>query len=295
MSRKILVLGGTRFFGKRLVEKLAANGDDVTIATRGQQEDSFGDQVTRVKVDRSERESMEIVFNRTKWDLIYDQICFSPDDAKIACDVFKEKTRHYVMTSTLSVYGFDEKELKIEKDFDPYTYEITMGGRADFSYGEGKRLAESVFFQEASFPVTAVRPPIVLGEDDYTERLHFHLEKVLKEVPVLISNVHTKLSFVEAGDLADFLFWTGKSELHGPVNASSPDQVSLGKLIAMIEQETGREAKIAAPESPQNQSPFNFPASTYQDVSLAEASGYTFKPLTSWLPQLINHIHSLYK
>lgn len=39
---KILVLGGTRFFGKRLVNRLVANGDAVTILTRGQHQDPFG-------------------------------------------------------------------------------------------------------------------------------------------------------------------------------------------------------------------------------------------------------------
>ncbi|WP_026689010.1 NAD-dependent epimerase/dehydratase family protein [Alteribacter aurantiacus] len=291
MGRKVLVLGGTRFFGKRLVEKLIENGDHVTVATRGKQEDSFGDKVERVKVNRSDRGSMEGAFEGTRWDLIYDQICFSPSDAKLACDVFKERTKHFVLTSTLSVYAFDEKERKEEKDFDPYTYEIKMGTKEDFSYGEGKRLAEAVFFQQASFPVTAVRPPIVLGEDDYTERLHFHLSKVKKHEPVHISNKDTKLSFVEAGDLATFLFWIGSHNLFGPVNASSPDQVSLLELMTMIEEVIGVKAIISEPDSPQNQSPFNFPKSAYQDVSLAEASGYSFMPLTDWLPTLIEKLH----
>lgn len=46
--KKILVFGGTRFFGKRLVESLLQAGHDVTIATRGLTVDPFGSTVKRV-------------------------------------------------------------------------------------------------------------------------------------------------------------------------------------------------------------------------------------------------------
>jgi nucleoside-diphosphate-sugar epimerase len=51
--QKILVLGGTRFFEKKLVEQLIREEDDVTIVTRGQASDPFGDTVKRLKADRS--------------------------------------------------------------------------------------------------------------------------------------------------------------------------------------------------------------------------------------------------
>ncbi len=288
--RNVLVLGGTRFFGKGLVELLINNGDRVTIATRGNQPAPFGDQVTRVRVDRSDRKAMEVSFEDTRWDVVYDQICYSPSDAKIACDVFKEKTKQYILTSTLSVYEWTEKASKVEKDFDPYKYSVQMGNRAEFNYGEGKRLAEAVFFQQATFPVTAVRPPIVLGEDDYTERLHDHVRKVLKEEPIFINEAETKLSFVEADDLAAFLFWVGTKDLCGPVNASAPDQITLGSLLELIESRVGKKAVIQKPQDKENQSPFNFPASNYQDVSLVTASGYAFHPITEWLPDLVESI-----
>ncbi|TMW70279.1 NAD-dependent epimerase/dehydratase family protein [Alteribacter natronophilus] len=288
--RKVLVLGGSRFFGRRLAEKLIENGDDVTIATRGNREDGFGSRVRRVTVDRSDRGAMEKTFEDTRWDVVYDQICFSPDDAAIACDIFKERVSHYVLTSTLSVYDYDRKEVKEEKDFDPYDYPIHYGSSSDFSYGEGKRLAEAVFFQRAGYPVTAVRPPIVLGDDDYTERLHYHIRKVKNGEPIGITDLQTSLSFVEAGDLAEFLFWAGSKEIYGPVNASSPDSITLGTLIGLIEEAAGKKADVEVPGEKVEQSPFNFPSSAYQDVSLAEASGYSFRKLTEWLPGLIRRI-----
>lgn len=57
--KKVLVLGGTRFFGKHLVEYLLQAGHDVTIATRGVTEDSFGNEVKRIIVDREDGKLLE--------------------------------------------------------------------------------------------------------------------------------------------------------------------------------------------------------------------------------------------
>ena len=56
--KKILVFGGTRFFGKALVQRLINKGHEVTIATRGQTKDEFGPSVKRIIVDRENKESL---------------------------------------------------------------------------------------------------------------------------------------------------------------------------------------------------------------------------------------------
>ncbi|MFA9557478.1 NAD-dependent epimerase/dehydratase family protein [Evansella sp. AB-rgal1] len=288
--RKVLVLGGTRFFGKRLVQKLIENGDEVTVATRGETGDPFGSAINRIKVDRFDRESMKNAFEEGSWDVIYDQICFSPDDAQDACDVFRDKVKKYVLTSTLAVYAYDENAKKAEKDFNPFNYDITYGRKEQFDYAEGKRLAEAVFFQKAPFPVVAPRPPIVYGIDDYTERLHYHVRKVLVEEVIGFDNLDTVTSFVDSEDLAQFLFWVGFQDLSGPVNTSSPDQISFREIIELIEKKTEKKAKVQPPKTKEESSPMNFPVSIYQDVSLARASGYDFKSLSQWFEPLIEEI-----
>ncbi|MBU9714787.1 NAD-dependent epimerase/dehydratase family protein [Evansella tamaricis] len=294
MKRKILVLGGTRFFGKRLVHKLIENGDEITVATRGETEDDFGNTVTRIKVDRFDKESMKEAFSHGEiiWDVIYDQICFAPDDAKDSCEIFKGRVKKYVLTSTMAVYPFDDSasEKKVEKDFDPYSVSVKDGRMGAFDYAEGKRLAEAVFFQEASFPVIAARPPIVLGLDDYTERLHYYVRKVLQEEAIGIDPLDKKISFVDSDDLAQFLFWAGFNDLVGPVNTSAPDYVSLGDMIHLIEEKLKKKAHVVVPKTKEENSPMNFPVSIYQDVSVAEAAGYSFKPLSEWFEPLIEAI-----
>ncbi|SER74948.1 NAD-dependent epimerase/dehydratase family protein [Salipaludibacillus aurantiacus] len=288
--RKILVLGGTKFFGKRLVHKLLNNGDEVAVATRGETPHPFGERVHHIKVDRFDRGSMEKAFQDGEWDVIYDQICFSPDDALDACEIFEGRTDRYVLTSTLSVYEFNEKPEKNETDFDPYSHEWRSGRKEQFDYGEGKRQAEAVFFQKAKFPVAAPRPPVVFGPDDYTERLHYHARKVLAGQRIGLDHPEAAVSFVDSDDLAEFLYWTGFQEFTGPVNSSSPDQITLGKMIELIETASEKKAVIEPTSSGAESSPLNFPVSAYQDVSLAEANGYSFKPLSEWFEPLVRQI-----
>lgn len=69
---KILVLGGTRFFGIHTVNELLAKGHDVTIATRGKASDNFGNKVKRIVVERTSAESMKNAFKNFHYDVVID-------------------------------------------------------------------------------------------------------------------------------------------------------------------------------------------------------------------------------
>ena len=121
--------------------------------------------------------------------------------AKIICEVLRGKTKKYVMTSSMAVY---EPTLSLsEENFNPYEYAIAYGDRNDFNYGEGKRLAEAVVFQQATFPVVA-RFPVVIGENDYTKRLQFYVEHIVREEPVAVNDLDGKLSFIHEEEAGDF-------------------------------------------------------------------------------------------
>lgn len=72
----ILVLGGTRFFGRHLVQALLSDGHNVTIATRGHTKDSFGGQIKRLIVERTSAESLRLSLRHVHYDVIYDNLVF---------------------------------------------------------------------------------------------------------------------------------------------------------------------------------------------------------------------------
>ncbi|WP_195574512.1 NAD-dependent epimerase/dehydratase family protein [Paenibacillus sp. 1001270B_150601_E10] len=292
--QKVLVLGGTRFFGKKLVERLLKAGVEVTIATRGQTKDDFGDRVERLTIDRNEKSSMEAAIRNKSWDVVYDNICYSAAGAKDACELFRDRTTHYVFTSTLSVYECGTIAHP-EENFDPYTYPIP-DEVGEVGYGEGKRLAEAVFFQKASFPVTAVRFPIVLGVDDYTKRLHFHVERIAAGQGIEVPNLQARLSFITSDEAADFLYGVGEKRVQGPINACSDGVVSLQEIVEMIEKELDKKAVIVASTEDDQEgsdpakSPFGLPGDWGMDTSKAKKYGLTFKPIHEWYPALVHHL-----
>ena len=283
----ILVLGGTRFFGKKLVELCIENGHDVTILTRGQSGNPFGTAVKQLIVDRDNHDALENALAHTTWDIVYDNICYSPNEAHTICELLKGKTKKLVFTSTLSTYEVDGK-MKKEEDFDPYHYQILMGDQEEFSYGEGKRQAEAVLFKEASFPVVAVRFPIVMGEHDYTRRLHFHVERILHDQPISLPNIDAQMSYITDEEAAEFLYFVGVTPIEGPYNATASGAISLKELLALIEEESGKRAKISlVGGDEESQSPYGVPADWYMTNAKAEKAGFTFTQLRDWLPNLV--------
>lgn len=289
--KRALVLGGTRFFGKKLVELLIDSEYRVTILTRGNLENPFGDKVQHIVADRSDKEALRDAIGETHYDLVFDNICYSPNDAKALCEVLEGRVEKVVFTSTLSTYELDGKA-KVEEDFNPYDYPIRYGDVTDFTYGEGKKLAEAVFFKEAAFPVVAVRFPIVMDEDDYTRRLHTYIEMVRENKPILLQNVNAEMSFILAEEATKFLKWVGENEVLGPYNATANGKISLLELIHLIERVTNQEARVED-QMIEATTPFDIPDSWYMKNDKAQKAGFQFSNLQDWLAPLIERIHYL--
>lgn len=286
MTQNVLVLGGTRFFGKDLVEKLLEAGHSVTLATRGRTEDPFGERVERLRVDRTDEAALADAVQDLSWDVVYDNICYTADEARAAIRVFAGKVGRYVLTSSLSVYEPGSAEYR-ESDVDTAALEVPPSPAGKVPYGEGKAQAEAVLFQEAPFPAAAARFPIVLGPNDYTKRLHFHVDRIKNGVSFVMPNTDARMCFIHEQEAADFLQWLGESGVTGPFNASSVGKPKLRELLAAIDRETGGQA-IVLPEGPESEtSPFGVPEDWAMDLSRAEEAGFVFRKLDDWLPELI--------
>ncbi|MBY0008917.1 NAD-dependent epimerase/dehydratase family protein [Paenibacillus typhae] len=290
--RSILVLGGTRFFGKRLVQRLLEDEQtQVTILTRGQTEDHFGERVIRLIADRSDAQALAAAVRGRHYDVVYDNICYSPDDAAAAARIFADTADRYILTSSLSVYD-PSKQMLHEADFDPVHYPVRLGPKENFSYQEGKRLAEAILLNQTAFPAAAVRFPIVLGTDDYTRRLHFHIEHIMDGKPVGIPNPEALISFIRSDEAADFLYWLGFSPLTGPVNACSDGAMTIQEIISLIEAVTGVQAITPSRTEDSDMSPFGITESWHMDTAKARTAGFVFLPLTGWLPELAASLHA---
>ena len=277
---KILVIGGTRFFGKRLVQDLLTKNHQVTLLTRGTTPDDFGSTVQRIKADRTNRAQMQTSITET-YDVVVDQMCMTAADAQSAMAVFKDRIGQYVMTSTLSVY--DPAAGLKESDWSAESYVV---GKASHPYQEGKRAAEHAFLA-APFPVARMRIPIVLGLDDYTRRLHLHIEHVAQGKALSFPNLAAQFSYVRAEDAAAALHWMIGTGQRDVFNIGVADAWTLRELLTQIERAVGKKALFAKDGTP---SPFGTEVDFTMDVGKAEDAGFRAQKLSQWLPQLIDEL-----
>lgn len=282
-----LILGGTQFVGKRLVQLLLDEGVEVTVATRGITSDSFGDHVTRIKIDREDNTSYQS-FHHKKWDVVFDQTCYSPVEALDTLKALAGKVQKYVFTSSQAVYDFGTNHR--EENFQPLKFQPILKGRREYpgyvGYQEAKRGAEAVLFQETTIPVVAVRFPIIVGKDDYTNRLRFHVEHIKEGKAVFIENPDMRYSFIDSREAANFLYQIAKSDFRGPINPGSAEDISLRELVKAIEDSTQTKAILHHDGAP---SPYNLPGSWSVNTSLANSLGFEFTPIEKLLNSLITH------
>jgi nucleoside-diphosphate-sugar epimerase len=277
---RALIIGGNRYFGRRLASLLLERGAEVTLLNRSGEGDGLGERVRRIRLDR--RKLARGVVGEGSWDVVYDQACYDALEARGACAAFEGRAGRYVFTSSQSVYG--QGLALAESVFDPRALHFDKAIDRDADYGEAKRQAEAVFFREGSFETTAVRFPIVLGPDDYTGRLKFHVDRVRDGKPIALPNPDARISLIHAADAAAFLAALAERRLEGPVNCCAPEPIRLSELLGEIERRTGRAAILSPSGDP---SPFGVEHDWAMDAARAGEWGFKAAPISQWLPGLV--------
>ena len=174
MGKNILVIGGTRYIGKLLVQRLIAGGNSVTIATRGRTADPFGERITRIRVDRRDETAMRAAFADADFDVVYDQMMYSPLDAAIAARVFAGRTRRYIVASTIEVYrGLLGQQAPFAEDDHQYAGASRIDSALPVARhppspapelcDAGKVQAEAYLYRDGSLPLVTVRIGHVLA------------------------------------------------------------------------------------------------------------------------------------
>jgi len=280
---KVLVLGGTRFFGIHMVNNLLTRGHQVTIATRGNKVDDFGSKVERIIIERTDFNSMKNSFKDKRYDVVCDNLAYCSNDVKYALETIDCK--RYVMVSSASVYDLhiDTRE----ESYNPHEKEMIWCDRTEFEYDEIKRLAECALVKFYTTKESlAVRFPFVIGKDDYTNRLLFYVEHIVKEKPMFIDNVNKQMGFISSDYAGKFLSFLVESDYCGSINGSCNGTISLREMIDYIERRTNKKAIL---DSNGEIAPYNgvddYSLNTYRASQL----GFCFSDLSDCIYDLINY------
>jgi nucleoside-diphosphate-sugar epimerase len=218
---------------------------------------------------------------------VYDQQCYSPEDAAITVEILKGRVGRYVLCSTAAVYDRSLIDAG-EELFDPISYPIRFPGREAVDYGEGKRLSEAVLFQRGTFSTVSVRLPVIIGPDDYTERLRVQVRRVAAGEPLKVLNPEAKVGLVSSGEAAAFFAWLSLVDFTGPFNACSKGTIALREIVGLIEEATGKTATVLAQSDEGSFSMFFARKSFNISSARAQSCGFTFLGILDWLPSLVH-------
>lgn len=278
---KCLIIGGNRFVGLRLSHLLDQTaGCDLHILNRTGQV-AF---CQNAAIHKGDRRHLGATFLDRDWDVVVDFACFNEADASDALKFFGNVSR-YIFVSTFSVYDSCAGKALKEEDFNPATWDLNQPVLGN--YQDDKRRAEAVFTQRAEFPVLSVRFPFILGPDDYTQRLQFHVDHILKGEPLYIQNPDARISLIQSEDAAKFLHWSLTQKLAGPLNVASRDPISMAVLLAQIELITGHKPALTQKKSQESNSPYAPEVDHFVDCSKLFSAGFQTRPISEWLPPLI--------
>jgi nucleoside-diphosphate-sugar epimerase len=138
--KKVLVLGGSRYFGRGLVERLRDAGLDVSVLNRGSAPAPSG--VAHLIADRDDEAGLAAALGSRSFDVVLDQVCYTPVQAAIARRVIR--TARYVMTSTIEVYDRIRTEIPLSESLvdpaaTPVDLELPWHDKEflEAGYGEG--------------------------------------------------------------------------------------------------------------------------------------------------------------
>ena len=280
---KILVIGGTRFFGIPMVEELLGAGHEVTIATRGRSGDGFGDRVQRILLERTDENSVREALRGKYYDTVIDKIAYCSNDIRIIMDAVD--CGKYIHMSTTAVY--EPKHMNtVEDDFDGTAGKLVWCGRQDFPYDEVKRQAERALWQKyADRNWIAVRYPFVIGKDDYTKRLLFYVQHIMEGKPMYIDNADCQMGFIRSDEAGKFLAFLAETDFRGAVNGSSAGTVSLREILDYVEKKTGKKALLAPDGDP---APYNGETAYSINTDRAKELGFEFTALRDWIWDLLD-------
>ena len=282
---RLLVLGGTVFLGRHLVDAALARGHEVTLFNRGQTNSELFPDVERLRGDRDGDLS---ALERGSWDAVVDTSGYVPRVVRASAELLADRVEHYTFVSSVSAYGdFSRVGLSEDDAMEPLAEESEDVAE---HYGPLKALCEQAV--ESVFPGRSlvVRPGIIVGPHDPTDRFTYWPVRSARGREVLApGDPNRQVQVIDCRDLAAWMVRLVEDRVTGTLNATGPSEpLTMEAMLAacgaedltwvhdefLLEREVGPWMELplwlSGPE---------WAGMLAVDVSRAVATGLTFRPI----------------
>jgi 2'-hydroxyisoflavone reductase len=304
---KLLILGGTVFLGRHVVEAALARGHEVTLFNRGRHDSGLFPQVEKLRGDRTI--DLDALSGR-RWDVVIDTSGYVPGVVRASARLLAGTVEHYTFISSQSVYSnFDEPGLDEGAPVKTLTDEqvreaekiVPVNPTVAVNYGEMygglKALCERAVEEEMPGRALSIRAGLIVGPYDYSDRFTYWVRRVAQGGEVLAPGRPDRpVQITDARDLAEWIVRMAEDRQTGIFNATGPDyRLTMQGMLeecrstsqsdarfTWVSDQFLEEAEVAGWSElplwlPEEQKVANFMS---VDSSKAIAAGLTFRPLT---------------
>lgn len=237
----ILIIGGTRFVGRAIIEELLARNHNVTLFHRGQTNPDLFDEAEHLTGNRDGDLS---ALEGRQWDAVIDTCGYFPRVVEQSAKPLKDAVQQYLFISTISVYA-DLAQPNSDEDSplatleDETTEEITGE-----TYGGLKVLCENVVMKYYPDNHIIVRPGLIVGPHDHTHRFAYWILRGAAGGTMLApGDPEQPMQFIDARDLARLCVDLLENEAVGIFNATGTG-VPLRETLSVIKDVTGSDVEF---------------------------------------------------
>ena len=240
---RVLIIGGTRFVGRHVAQEALTRGHEVVLFNRGQTNPELFPEALRVRGNR--RSGGLAQLSGQTFDAVFDTAPYHPDDVAASATI-AAGVRHYCLISSISVYRDP-----VPKHADESAPVWMLAGPLpqEFStpeeYGALKAQCEIKAQEMYDDRALIVRPGLVAGPYDYTDRLTSWLRRLAARDVVLAGEPDQPIQLIDVRDLAFWLVGAAESRTGGVFNATGPAQpISFADLLATAADVCGSQPRI---------------------------------------------------
>ena len=301
-KHKILIIGGTRFFGVDIVNSFLKAGHRVAVLSNAEKMPKFIANPQIFRGNRRDKAFLKRIANQNRFDFIIDNIASTGKDVKDCLSIFRGKFNHYILTSTAWVYKtlkpfarpFREEDLKTTHFKEQQRRNIQ---KITLNYIKGKIACEKALVSQAKVKYTIFRPCMVVGQKDHNLRAYFYFQRLMDHGKIILFKEANQFQLVYKEDVAKiYREAIGSPESINQIfNLAPAETISPKKFVELSAKAFKTKPKfcilpkkkvaLVIPNYLENE-PFNFESDLYDSAKIKQKLKVSFTPYEKWIKNI---------